>query len=99
MLHGERRTHRVVVGLLRAGLLLPLLRLLGVRRAVRPTAVTNSPLTMREQEILSLVAAGLPDREIAARLGLSRWTVLSAVGSATAKLGATTRAAAVAAMT
>jgi DNA-binding CsgD family transcriptional regulator len=44
------------------------------------------------------VADGLRDREIAARLGLSRWTVLRAVASASAKLGAGTRAEAVAAV-
>jgi DNA-binding CsgD family transcriptional regulator len=47
---------------------------------------------------MALVASGLRDREIGARLGLSRWAVLRTVGSATAKLGASTRAEAVAAL-
>lgn len=74
------------------------LRLLGERRAVRSEAAVATPLTAREQQILGLVADGLRDREIAARLGLSRWTVLRAVASASAKLGAGTRAEAVAAI-
>jgi len=72
------------------------LRLLGLRRAARHRVAQGSRVTEREQEILGLVASGLRDREIAARLGLSRWAVLRTVESASAKLGASTRAEAIA---
>jgi DNA-binding CsgD family transcriptional regulator len=72
------------------------LRLLGVRRSAAPDAAPGSPLSGREREILALVASGLRDREIAAQLGLSRWAVVRAVESASARLGARTRAEAVA---
>jgi pimeloyl-ACP methyl ester carboxylesterase/DNA-binding CsgD family transcriptional regulator len=54
-------------------------------------------LTRRETEILTLVAAGLSDREIADRLVLSPHTVHRHVANVRAKLGLPTRAAAVAA--
>jgi DNA-binding CsgD family transcriptional regulator len=72
------------------------LRLAGVRRAARTGRRAATSLTDRELEILALVARGRRDQEIAAQLGLSRWAVLRAVGSASAKLGAATRAEAVA---
>jgi pimeloyl-ACP methyl ester carboxylesterase/DNA-binding CsgD family transcriptional regulator len=68
--------------------------------------VTDSPaagdsasgdLTKRETEVLSLIAAGLSDREIADRLVLSPHTVHRHVANVRTKLGLPTRAAAVAA--
>jgi pimeloyl-ACP methyl ester carboxylesterase/DNA-binding CsgD family transcriptional regulator len=56
-------------------------------------------LTERETEVLTLVAAGLSDREIAARLVLSPHTVHRHVANVRTKLGLPTRAAAVAAAT
>lgn len=54
-------------------------------------------LTSRETEILTLVAGGLSDREIAERLVLSPHTVHRHVANVRTKLGLPTRAAAVAA--
>ena len=56
----------------------------------------TSELTAREKEILSLVASGLEGREIAQELFLSHDTVRTHVAHALAKLGARTRAQAVA---
>lgn len=60
-----------------------------------PTEVQD--LTPRETEILTLVASGLSDREIAERLVLSPHTVHRHVANVRTKLGLPTRAAAVAA--
>jgi PAS domain S-box-containing protein len=54
------------------------------------------PLTTREHEVIALVAAGLRGGEIAARLGVSPETIKSHVQNAMTKLGAHTRAHAVA---
>lgn len=54
-------------------------------------------LTSRETEILTLIASGLSDREIAERLVLSPHTVHRHVANVRTKLGLPTRAAAVAA--
>jgi DNA-binding NarL/FixJ family response regulator len=53
-------------------------------------------LTPRESEILSLVASGLESKEIARELFLSHDTVRTHVAHALAKLGARSRAQAVA---
>jgi DNA-binding CsgD family transcriptional regulator len=52
-------------------------------------------LTLREREILRLSGSGAPDAQIAARLGISRWAVIRSAESASAKLGASSRAEAV----
>jgi DNA-binding CsgD family transcriptional regulator len=67
------------------------LRRLGVRRAAPRQSVQGSRLTVREREILQLSGTGLRDREIATRLGISRWAVVRSAESATAKLGAASR--------
>jgi len=54
------------------------------------------PLTGRELEILTLVAAGLTNREIAERLSISAQTVKKHTGNIYGKLGASTRTEAVA---
>ena len=48
-------------------------------------------LSAREQEVAGLVAEGLTDREIAARLGLAHRTVQTHVANARHKLGADNR--------
>lgn len=67
------------------------LRAAGVRRAAPRTRDRRSLLTGREQQVLDLVASGLTNAEIAGRLGVSRHTVVTQIGSASAKLGATGR--------
>jgi LuxR family transcriptional regulator, maltose regulon positive regulatory protein len=62
-----------------------------------PSAQTlPEPLTSREQEILGLLAAGLTNREIAAKLGISPGTVKKHVGSIYGKLSVHSRTGAVA---
>jgi PAS domain S-box-containing protein len=56
----------------------------------------QAPLTIREHEVITLVSAGLQGGEIAARLGVSPETIKSHVQNAMTKLGAHTRAHAVA---
>jgi DNA-binding CsgD family transcriptional regulator/tetratricopeptide (TPR) repeat protein len=57
----------------------------------RSTAAGPSGLTPRELEVLALVAEGLTDREVAARLFLSPKTVGHHVSSVLTKLGARSR--------
>lgn len=57
----------------------------------------SSTLSPRESEILALVADGLTSKAIAARLGISESTVNWHLANALRKLGASSRAAAVAA--
>lgn len=52
-------------------------------------------LTTREHEVLTLVADGLHNREIAGRLGVSEHTVKFHLGAVFGKLGASTRTEAV----
>ena len=59
-------------------------------------AALSSPLSGREIEVLRLVAEGLTDRQIAERLVLSHHTVHRHVANVYAKLGCSSRAAAVA---
>ena len=60
-----------------------------------PTDGVVEPLTPREQQVLELLAEGLPNKAIAARLGISDQTVKFHVASIAAKLGATNRTEAV----
>jgi len=63
------------------------------RAAVAP--LPGAALTAREREVLQVMAEGLPNKQIAARLGISEHTVKFHVASILAKLGATSRTEAV----
>lgn len=65
-------------------------------RAPRRTEAAPQPLTARELEVLGLLAAGLGNKAIAGRLGISEHTVKSHVTSLFAKLSVSSRAEAVA---
>lgn len=67
------------------------LRAVGVNRSAARRRTSSQLLTSRQREVLELVAAGLTNAEIAARLGVSRHTVVSQLSSASIKLGAGTR--------
>ena len=64
---------------------------------VAGTAAPPEPLTAREAQILALLAEGLVNKQIAARLGISRHTVKTHLAALFHKLGVSTRAEAVAA--
>jgi DNA-binding CsgD family transcriptional regulator len=71
------------------------LRSLGERVARGPNRATRANpagMTDREVEVLALVAAGLSNRELAQRLGISTKTAGHHVSHILAKLGATNRA-------
>ena len=59
-------------------------------------AAREPVLTPREREVLELLASGLNPAQVAARLHLGPETIRSHVKSAMARLGASTRAQAVA---
>ena len=59
------------------------------------THLTDEPLTRRETEVLTIVATGARNKEIAATLGISEDTVKMHVKSIIAKLGAEDRTGAV----
>ena len=62
----------------------------------RQTSATVQPLTRREVEVLGMLAEGLANKNIAARLGISEHTVKTHVASILTKLDAFSRAEAVA---
>lgn len=68
----------------------------GVRATRTTSASSAEPLTRREGEILGMLADGLANKEIAVRLGISSHTVKTHVQALFAKLGADSRAEAVA---
>jgi NarL family two-component system response regulator YdfI len=61
----------------------------------RPLAELTEPLTPRENEVLQMLASGLANKEIAARLAISDHTVKFHVASILGKLGAGSRTEAV----
>lgn len=69
-----------------------------VRQPVRASLPDHAtvPLSPREREILGLVAEGLGNKIVASRLGISEHTVKTHIASIFTKLGADTRAEAVA---
>jgi DNA-binding NarL/FixJ family response regulator len=64
--------------------------------AAQPLAELPEALTPREREVLQMLASGLANKEIAARLSISDHTVKFHVASILGKLGAATRTEAVA---
>lgn len=73
------------------------LRLLGWRvQGPRPDRSARGLLTSREREVLALVGRGLNNTEISRRMGLGRPTVARMLSNAMLKLGADSRAQAVA---
>jgi len=56
-----------------------------------PDAPSIEPLTTRERQVLELVADGLPNKAIAARLGIGSETVKFHLGAVLGKLGASNR--------
>jgi DNA-binding CsgD family transcriptional regulator len=50
----------------------------------------SRPLTLRERQVLAALAEGLSTKQVAAQLGVSRWTVRDHLASASLKLGART---------
>lgn len=70
-------------------------RVLRYFAAPPPTAVPFPQLTSREREVLDLLAAALPNAEIASRLELSPKTVANHLSSIFAKLQVADRAAAI----
>jgi NarL family two-component system response regulator YdfI len=63
--------------------------------ASRPLAELAEPLTPRESEVLQMLASGLANKEIAARLAISEHTVKFHVAAILGKLGAGSRTEAV----
>jgi len=63
----------------------------GPRRATR---AAPAGLTAREQEVLALLAEGLPDKEISRRLFISERTVHHHVSAVLSKIGVSSRTAA-----
>jgi DNA-binding NarL/FixJ family response regulator len=64
--------------------------------ASQPLVDLPEPLTRREREVLQMLAAGLANKEIAARLNISDHTAKFHVAAILGKLGASTRTEAVA---
>ena len=60
--------------------------------AAEPTHDTGAALTPRERQVLSMLADGLGNKTIAARLGISDHTVKAHVAAVFDKLGVSTRA-------
>lgn len=68
----------------------------GTATLSQPLAELPEPLTRREREVLQMLASGLANKEIAARLNISEHTVKFHVASLLGKLGASGRTEAVA---
>jgi DNA-binding NarL/FixJ family response regulator len=66
------------------------------REVLEPRGLSLSRLTSREQEVLRLVAAGHPTREVARRLCYSERTIKNVIHDVVTKLNARTRSQAVA---
>jgi DNA-binding NarL/FixJ family response regulator len=64
---------------------------LGAALALLGSRGEKPPLTARERQVLALVARGLANKQIAARLGISEKTVKTHLGSAFQRLGVSDR--------
>jgi DNA-binding NarL/FixJ family response regulator len=93
------RTAAAGAGVLSPELLGDLLRTLArtSRELLAPRGLSLSPLTSREQQVLSLVAQGHPTREVARRLSYSERTVKNVIHDVATKFNARSRSQAVAA--
>jgi DNA-binding NarL/FixJ family response regulator len=93
------RTAATGSGVLAPDLLGDLLRTIArtSNELLEPRGLSLSPLTMREQEVLRLVADGHPTREVAKRLSYSERTVKNVIHDVVTKFNARSRSQAVAA--
>ena len=66
-------------------------RVLLTQRRTSPAALASSPLTDREEEVLTMVGDGLPNKLIARRLGISERTVKAHLTSIFQRLGVSDR--------
>lgn len=66
-------------------------RVLLTQRRTSPATAATSPLTDREEEVLTMVADGLPNKLIARRLGISERTVKAHLTSIFQRLGVSDR--------
>ena len=107
LLPRDARPHEIVatVGAAAAGLVTATTELFATMRSgttvaapprvARADTTAEAPLTPRELEVLRMIADGLGNKQIAARLSISEHTVKFHVGSVFAKTRASTRAEAV----
>jgi DNA-binding NarL/FixJ family response regulator len=93
------RTAATGSGVLAPDLLGDLLRTIAraQNELLQPRGLSLSPLTVREQEVLRLVADGHPTREVAKRLSYSERTVKNVIHDVVTKFNARSRSQAVAA--
>jgi DNA-binding NarL/FixJ family response regulator len=93
------RTAATGSGVLAPDLLGELLRTIAraSNEMLEPRGLSLSPLTVREQEVLRLVADGHPTREVAKRLSYSERTVKNVIHDVVTKFNARSRSQAVAA--
>lgn len=93
------RTAAAGSGVLAPDLLGDLLRTIAraSNELLEPRGLSLSPLTVREQEVLRLVADGHPTREVAKRLSYSERTVKNVIHDVVTKFNARSRSQAVAA--
>jgi DNA-binding NarL/FixJ family response regulator len=72
-----------------------ILKLIPIESSIKASQLTKPPLTPREREVLSLMADGLMNKEIASKIGLHEGTVKCHVNSIFHKLNANVRTEAV----
>ncbi|HSH79542.1 MAG TPA: response regulator transcription factor [Herpetosiphonaceae bacterium] len=87
----EELFHAIRVIARGGSLLSPVVAARLLERIANPGASEHEQLTEREREVLQLLAQGLPNKVIAARLGIRERTAKFHVSTIMAKLGATNR--------